>query len=280
MASGARPARPAARTYSVVVSDKGAVPAMSIKKAVGMGFGPCECIFNPAYLDHTLGPGLTSDIIIVRASGCTPEFGGAEDHLLYAVCDKDGTCEDLQPLAFNGSDSFGPGAEDPRVFVYDGAWYLYYYTPGQGQATVSLRKTQTPLVPSSWTLVAAGLSWHRNGCVIIDPYKNGTHLVIWGETSAIGIGISSTTDFATYTTLSSTWLEPNGPNSTAPEVVLEAATPPVRLSTGDYLHIYAAGTPGWVANGNYTGGFVILDSADPTKIVQRGAVHVFLPTMD
>jgi predicted GH43/DUF377 family glycosyl hydrolase len=145
---------------------------------------------------------------------------------------------------------------------------------------VSLRKTQTPLVPSSWSLVVAGLAWHRNGCVIIDPYKNGTHLVIWGETSAVGIGISSTTDFATYTTLSSTWLEPNGPNSTAPEVVLEAATPPVRLSTGDYLHIYAAGTPGWVANGNYTGGFVILDSADPTKIIQRGAVHVFLPTMD
>ena len=236
---------PAARTYSVVVSDKGAVPAMSIKKAVGQGFGPCTCIFNPAYFDHEIGPGLASDIIIVRASGCTPEFGGSSDHLLYAECGKDGVCQDLQPLAFNGSDSFGPGAEDPRVFVYDGAWYLYYYTPGVGQATVSLRKTQTPLVPSSWTMVAANLPWHRNGCVMIDPYKNGTHLVIWGETSAVGIGISSTLDFATYTTLSSTWMEPNGPNSTAPEVVLEAATPPVRLSTGDYLHIYAAGTPGW-----------------------------------
>ena len=241
------PARAAAATpfYTVAVSDKGAVPAMSIKKAVGQGFGPCTCIFNPAYFQASLGPGLTSDIIVARVSGCTPDFGGAADHLLYAECAADGTCGDLQPLAFNGTDSFGPGAEDPRVFVYNGEWYLYYYTPGPGQQTVSLRKTATPLVPSSWTLVAANLNWHRNGCVIIDPYKNGTHLVIWGETSAIGIGISSTTDFATYDTLNVTWMEPNGPNSTAPEVVLEAATPPVRLSTGDYLHIYAAGTPGW-----------------------------------
>ena len=112
----------AALTYSVVVSDKGAVPAMSIRKAVGQGYGPCECIFNPAYLDHTLGPGLTSDIIIVRASGCSPAYGGAADHLLYASCGKDGVCQDLQPLAFNGTDSFGPGAEDPRVFVYEGFW--------------------------------------------------------------------------------------------------------------------------------------------------------------
>jgi len=271
----------AAPVYTVVVSDKGAVPAMSIKKAVGQGYGPCECIFNPAYLDSSIGPGLSSDIIIVRASGCSPAFGGATDHLLYAACDKTGACGDLQPLAFDGSDSFGPGAEDPRVFLYAGFWYLYYYYPGVGQRTVALRKTQTPLVPGSWQLVASALPWHRNGCAIIDPYGNGTHLVIWGETSAIGIGVSSTTDFVTYTNVSTTWLEPNGPaNPTAPEVVLEAATPPVKLSTGDYLHIYAAGTPGWVANGNYTGGFVILDGADPTRIVQRGATHVFMPTMD
>jgi predicted GH43/DUF377 family glycosyl hydrolase len=253
---------------------------MSIKKPRGFGYSPCEFTFNPAYFDASRGPGLTREIVIVRASSCTPDFGGAADHLLYAECASDGTCKDLQPLAFNGTDSFGPGAEDPRVFVYNNSWYLYYYTPGPGQQTVSLRKTTTPLVPSSWTMVAANLNWHRNGCVIIDPYRNGTHLVIWGETSAVGIGISSTTDFATYVTLNSTWLEPNGPNSTAPEVVLEAATPPVQLSTGDYLHIYAAGTPGWVANGNYTGGFVILDKDDPTKIIQRGARHVFVPTMD
>ncbi len=60
-----------------------------------------------------------------------------------------------------------------------------------------------------------------------------------------------------------------GANDTnEPEIVLEASTAPVQLSTGDYLHIYAAGTPGWVANGNYTGGFIILDKDDPTVILQ------------
>ena len=268
-----------AYTYSVAVTSKGAVPAMSIKKAVGQGYGPCGCIFNPAYFDASLGPGLTSDIIIVRASGCSADFGGANDHLLYAPCDKQGVCDDLQPLSFSGTDSFGPGAQDPRVFVYQGFWYLYFYTPGPGQQTVALRRTMTPLVPSSWELVVGQLNWHRNGCVIIRP--NGTHFVIWGETSAIGIGISSTTDFVTYNQISAKWMEPNPPNNTdAPEVVLEAATPPVQLSTGDYLHIYAAGTPGWVANGNYTGGFVVLSKDDPTRILQRGTHHVFLPTMD
>lgn len=271
----------AARTYSVDVVSKGAVPALSIKKAVGSGFGPCECLFNPAYLDASIGPGLSRDVVILRASGCNATFGGAQDHLLYAECGKDGVCGDVSPLSFSGADSFGPGAEDPRVFVYDNFWYLYYYFPGQGQATVALRRTKTPLVPSSWELVATQLPWHRNGCVIVDPYGNGTHFVAWGETSAVGIGISSTTDFVTYTTLNATWLEPNGAaDPTAPEIVLEAATPPVRLSTGDYLHIYAAGTPGWVANGNYTGGFIILDGADPTRILQRGRYHPFMPTMD
>lgn len=31
----------------------------------------------------------------------------------------------------------------------------------------------------------------------------------------------------------------------------------------------SAGTPGWVANGNYTGGFIILDKDDPSVILQR-----------
>jgi len=53
----------------------------------------------------------------------------------------------------------------------------------------------------------------------------------------------------------------------------------VQLSTGDYLHIYSAGTPGWVANGNYTGGWVILDAKDPTIIKQRSTEHLFIPTV-
>ena len=234
-----------ARTYTVTVASKAPTPVISLKNVAGSGFSPCTFTFNPAYLEpHP--PGLNRSMLIVRASGCPASFGGAEDHLLAAYCSDDGTCEDLLPAPF----PLESDAEDPRVFFYDGYYYLYYFASGSGQSTVYLRRTRSPLDGPSWEHVAGPLAWHRNGCVILRD--DGLHYVIWGETSAVGIGISTTRDFVTYTTLNSTWLEPYGPtlHPDAPEVVLEAATTPVQLSTGDYLHIYAAGTPGWVANGN------------------------------
>ena len=35
-----------------------------------------------------------------------------------------------------------------------------------------------------------------------------------------------------------------------------------------------------MANGNYTGGFVILDQTDPTVILQRSAYHPFISVED
>lgn len=55
-----------------------------------------------------------------------------------------------------------------------------------------------------------------------------------------GIGIATTTNFANYTVLNTTWMEPFFNNVEEPEVCLEASTPPVQLSTGDYLHMYSA----------------------------------------
>lgn len=183
----------------------------------------------------------------------------------------------MQPLNFS---AFPAGTEDPRVFYYQGNYYNYVYAPGPGQKTVALYKSPTPLIPSSWSLVAGELNWHRNGCVILR--EDGKHYVIYGETSAIpGIGIAYTYDFVNYTVINATWMEPLGANNTnEPEIVLEAATAPVQLSTGDYLHFYAAGTPGWVANGNYTAGWVILDGTDPTVIKQRSSTHLFVASMD
>jgi predicted GH43/DUF377 family glycosyl hydrolase len=53
-----------------------------------------------------------------------------------------------------------------------------------------------------------------------------------------------------------------------------ASAHPVQLSTGDWLHFYAAATPGWVPNGNYTAGYIILDKNDPSKIIQRQSGQV------
>lgn len=261
-------------SYDVQVLSKGKVPAISIKKEVGQGYSPCDFTFNPGWMAASAG--LSQSALIMRASGCPAAYGGANDHLLFAYCADDGTCGDVNPMAF----PFPPGTEDPRIFVYQSQYWMYVYQPGPGQQTVALYKTPTPLVAASWTLVVDELPWHRNGCVIIR--ETGPHYVIFGETGALpGIGIATTTDFLTYDVLNKTWLEPNGAgNAQEPEIVLEAATAPALLSTGDYLHLYAAGTPGWVANGNYTGGWVILSGADPSVILQRSTTHLFVPTMD
>lgn len=295
--------------YSVEILEKGAEPALSIGKPAGQGYSPCKFTFNPAWIPA--GPGLNASILIVRASGCPDSFGGGSDHLLYAFCRIDdngrGVCNDLLPYAF----PFETEAEDPRVFLLEENgelwYYLYYFASGPGQQTVYLRKTTTPLNLSSWQLVAKQLPWHRNGCVVVRA--SGDHYVMFGESPPLpGLGIATTTDFSTYNYVNLTYMTPNGPNNTAePEIVIEAGSTPIQLSTGDYLHLYAAGTPGWVANGNYTGGWIIMvrrlrgpppallpptqptthhprfpaqDRDDPSILKQRSETHLFVPTMD
>jgi predicted GH43/DUF377 family glycosyl hydrolase len=197
-----------------------------------------------------------------------------------ALCDSAGVCSDALPYTLQLEEE----AEDPRVFqmeIEGALWtYLYYFAAGAGQATVYLRRTLTPMNVSSWEpVLGAPLPWHRNGCTIVRP--SGPHYVFFGESPPLpGLGVATTTDFKNYTILNDKWMVPNGPNASAPEIVIEAGSTPVQLSTGDYLHLYAAGTPGWVANGNYTGGWVIMDKDDPSKIVAKSQTHLFVPTMD
>lgn len=45
-------------------------------------------------------------------------------------------------------------------------------------------------------------------------------------------------DFTSFKVINDTFLEPTGPNDQQePEIVIEASTPVVQLSTGDYFHI-------------------------------------------
>jgi len=217
--------------------------------AKGNGYSPCKFNFNPAAIAATA---TSRSALIFRASGCPAAFGGAGDHLLMAFCNATaagGVCEDALPAQFAG---FEAAAEDPRIFEYAGFHYLFYFASGAGQATVYLRRTRTPLDPSSWAHVAGPLAWHRNGCTIIDPRGDGNHFVLFGESPPLpGLGIATTRDFLTFDVVNATYMTPNGAGDAgAPEIVIEAGSTPVKLSTGDYLSLYAAGTPGWVANGN------------------------------
>jgi hypothetical protein len=281
---------PPRRVYTVAFSSKGLTPALSIANPPGAGHSPCTYTYNPAWLEpHP--PFLNKSAALIRVSNCSEAAGGALEHMMFGYCSADGTCEDLEDAA---QVPFETEANDPRAFYNpaDANWYVYYWHNNTGIATINLRRSPTPTILTTWTLVAQHLPWRRNGCPILNYTGDGTHLVIYGETYGslypgdfpVGVGIATTTDFVSYVVLNATWSEPCtvGPE---PEVGIEASTVPVRLSTGDYVHLYAAGTPGWSPVygpglcGSYTAGFLILSGSDPTQILQRSAVKPLKPTM-
>jgi len=220
-----------------------AKPILSVANAVGEGHSPCNFTFNPAWVPGANPPGM-----FVRAAECPEAWGGDNDKILFAPCSLDGKCEaPWQSSRF----SFPEGSEDPRV-VFDaatGTWVNFWYQPGSSsscsgsQCTVALGFSKDPLNASSWSAEdPIRLPWHRNGCLLLR--NSPPHYAIFGEGPGPlpGIGIASTMDLRSYTTLNATWLLPLG--AAEDEIKLEAATPPVRLSTGDYLFFYAAATPG------------------------------------
>jgi len=262
--------------YSAAVIQRRETPALSYANPVGQGKSPCKYNFNPAWIPP-VDPNAKSTYVILRVSGCPSNFGGSGDHMILATCYVDGHCDDItkpQILPFE-SDS-----EDPRVVYWKGYYYLFYFAAGKGQDTVFLRKSNTPGNVTSWQKVGGPLPWHRNGCVLLR--ESPPNYVLFGESPPLpGLGIASTLDFETFQVLNDSLIKPNGANDrVAPEIVIEASTPVVQLSTGDYFHIYSAGTPGWVPKGNYTAGFIVLDKDDPTVLVQRSATHFFEPVLD
>ena len=221
----------------------------------------------------------------------------------FAPCDLEtAVCEDVL-TDFNLDPSVD--AEDPRAFLYDGEFYNFYYRGGVlpgtscsgSQCTVALAKTATPLDAGSWKPVAT-LNWHRNGCCIMRPRGERSYCM-WGEGPGPfpGLGISFTADIdsgnftqvpwqsspgadntSNPVTADGMWMLPLGPEQS--EVKLEAGTHMVELSSGNLFTFYAAATPGWVPNGNYTVGWLLLDGNDPTRVLQRSQEHVLIPTYD
>ena len=121
---------------------------------------------------------------------------------------------------------------------------------------------------------------------------------VWGEgpDPFPGLGLSYTTDIDSGNFTQVPWNTANASTSGSrfspdgmymtplgadeQEIKLEAGTELMQLSTGDWLHFYAAATPGWVPHGNYTAGFIVLDKDDPTRIIQRVSGQWMVPTAD
>ena len=226
----------------------------------------------------------------------------------FAPCNlQTGECNDVYASDVFNLDP-GSDAEDPRAFYYPETqhYYNFYYreinepvgtqmcSQSNPQCRVRLARTRTPLNASSWTAIGT-YPWHRNGCCAMRP-KGERSYCIWGEGPVPfpGLGISFTTDIDSGAFTTARWTAAPGVDSPlssdgrwllplgAPqeEVKLEAGAHMVRLSSGDWLHFYAAATPGWVPHGNYTAGFLILDGEEPTRILQRSGPHVLIPTFD
>jgi len=215
----------------------------------------------------------------------------------FVPCDlHTGICGDVDSK-FNLDPSYD--TEDPRAFLYNNWYYNFYYSESPpvncsgNLCTVKLAKTQTPLIADSWVPIRS-FPWHRNGCCLMKP-KGQRSYCIFGEGPGPlpGLGLAYTTDIDSghFTqlewiqglqndtnplTADSQWILPLGASEN--EIKLEAGTPLVQLSTGDWVHFYAAATPGWVPNGNYTAGYIILDRDDPRKIIQRSTTHIMVPT--
>lgn len=213
--------------------------------------------FNPSYIGVQGGNKVAG--VIVRTDQC----GDTNNSLSFAPCDlQTGTCGDLQSGIQLPPDQ---GTQDPRIVFYNGQFYNFAYGSNPKQAagdnctdglcTVILSKTATPLVADSWEHIGT-YPWHRNGCCTMKP-KGERSFCIFGEGPGPlpGLGIAYTTDIDEGRFIQANWssgvapgnemwLEPLG--AAQQEIKLEAGTHIQTLSTGDYIHFYAAATPGWV----------------------------------
>eukprot|EP00041_Stephanoeca_diplocostata_P019363 m.417108 g.417108 ORF g.417108 m.417108 type:complete len:1241 (+) comp21285_c0_seq17:53-3775(+) len=284
---------PVPAVYTVTLVSRSAAPVLSSANAVGHGHSYCNDTFNPAFLPPLDGHSTSG--VLLRLNACVDDGTGrpSAEHLGFAECTIDGMCGDV-----NETFAYGIGTEDPRVFIYNGYYYIFYYAPldptntfcTESQCTVKLARTKTPLNNETWESLAT-LPWHRNGCCMMQP-KGQPSYCIWGEGPSPfpGLGISMTTniDEGGFTQVPWTRSPVGSPvtdddmymlplGAAADEVKLEAGTTPVQLSTGDWLHFYAAATPGWVPDGNYTAGYIILDKHNPTRIIQRSTEHILIP---
>ena len=290
--------------YKVVLAEHSPTPVISFANVKGQGNSPCKKTFNPSYVE-VAGENKVGGVLL-RTDGCAATKGS----LSWAPCDvQTGVCGDVDP---SYQISRSSGSQDPRAIFdkYSGYFYNFAYggnwsvpdgcassgSPGApGACSVVLSRTKTPAVASSWEHVPGGtLPWHRNGCCWMQPVGQKSYC-IFGESGTTGrnsgLGIAYTTDISTgkFTQTNWTggvpgidgvglWMQALGAEQE--EIKLEAGSHLVQLESGDFLHFYAAATPGWVANGNYTAGYIILDKDEPTKIIQRGSGQFMVPTYD
>eukprot|EP01139_Manchomonas_bermudensis_P012636 Amastigsp_a348253_7.p1 type:complete len:366 gc:universal Amastigsp_a348253_7:1115-18(-) len=183
------------------------------------------------------------------------------------------------------------GTEDPRV-VFDentSTYFLFYTSVAKvGDdviAYLSLATARDPTTAAGWTkhgYVFPFLSWSKSAALLIRSAPSPS-LLFWGDSSLVaGLQVATTTNLLNYTYNATVWL-PVRPDSWDSALV-EAGPLPLALSDGNFLFLYNSARqgfpspkPGWTEQ--YNVGWVVLDAADPTTIVERSAEPLLSPTL-
>jgi predicted GH43/DUF377 family glycosyl hydrolase len=135
---------------------------------------------------------------------------------------------------------------------------------------LALATSTEPWEKESWKrkgLVFPDISWSKSGALIFRDQEGGPHYLIWGDDH---LTMATSTDLKTFTNLPGNFLEIRSDHFDS--YLVESGPPPLKLSDGNYLFFYNSARdvgpsekPGYDLE--YNVGFLILDGADPTKIL-------------
>lgn len=282
--------------YSVTVVSAPDTPVLSYLDKTS----PWPQTFNPSWVEPSAGTGNVGGLL-VRAQNCSdftpgqciscnvdsahplgPYFPGSV--MAFAKDNGDGTF--AQPYLVFAPDANAPvdetyGTEDPRL-AYDAATGLYhlFYTcygkPGPFLCHATTRNPTAPY-PGNWTRL--GKVWPqapsgtKSGALLIRP--SPPHYLYWGAGT---IGLATSMDLVNFTNVIPSFIA-RRPGAFDNNLV-EAGPPPMVLADGNMVFFHNSDNATNAPTGDfwaYNPGWVILDGADPTRILQRSEVPLLSP---
>ncbi|CAF1101615.1 unnamed protein product [Rotaria sp. Silwood1] len=180
------------------------------------------------------------------------------------------------------------GAEDPRVVLFNGTYYLFYTAvskipSGDWRAQLALATCENDcLTKGNWKLhgpLFPDVFWCKSGSLLI---HNDTHRYLFFNDS--NISIAQTKDLIHYS-LTNNYLLRTRSDAFDSELV-EAGPEPLKLSDENYLFLYNSARrtnitnpkPGWSLE--YNLGWTILNGENPTEILARSNQPIFSPELD
>ncbi|UJR23715.1 hypothetical protein I4U23_026696 [Adineta vaga] len=180
------------------------------------------------------------------------------------------------------------GAEDPRVVLYEGTYYLFYTavsktTDDRWRAQLALATCNNDcLKKASWNIrgpLFPDVFWCKSGSLLI---HNSTHRYLFFNDS--NIAIARTNDLVHYELTNDFLLRTRSDYFDSD--LVEAGPEPLKLSDNNYLFLYNSARrtnisnpkPGWALE--YNLGWTILNGNNPTEVLARSDQPIFSPELD